>query len=199
MATSVSPEIRESRKQDSLCVTCGKTPPREGILNCDSCADKWNRYSKEHSARYRSEGRCSCGNPAAPGKKTCQKCLDGKKEWSEARRINGECLKCGSPVFGKRVYCFEHLLQRRLSDLRKVGVSFEEQERARTAVKSFDGKCEICETQIPGGRGEWCIDHDHSSKKFRGILCHNCNAVLGHARDTEKFLLSAVAYLQRLK
>ncbi len=40
------------------------------------------------------------------------------------------------------------------------------------------------------------IDHDHSTKAVRGLLCSDCNLLLGKARDDEKVLLSAVRYLR---
>lgn len=40
------------------------------------------------------------------------------------------------------------------------------------------------------------IDHDHSTETVRGLLCSDCNLLLGKARDDEKVLLSAVRYLR---
>jgi hypothetical protein len=40
------------------------------------------------------------------------------------------------------------------------------------------------------------IDHCHATGKVRALLCYNCNAILGHARDTIGTLERAVAYLR---
>jgi hypothetical protein len=40
------------------------------------------------------------------------------------------------------------------------------------------------------------IDHDEKTGLVRGLLCHHCNVMLGHARDDIPTLESAVEYLE---
>jgi hypothetical protein len=47
------------------------------------------------------------------------------------------------------------------------------------------------------GDGEACVDHDHATRKFRGLICSACNKILGIAKDSEETLLNASAYLKR--
>lgn len=58
------------------------------------------------------------------------------------------------------------------------------------------GRCAICRTDTPGGRGDWCVDHDHSFTHVRGLLCGGCNSGLGHFRDSTSSLRAAVRYLE---
>src|SRR5215831_18485579 len=41
-------------------------------------------------------------------------------------------------------------------------------------LKRQDGRCAMpdCRTKIPGGKGHFHVDHDHDSKRVRGLLCH---------------------------
>lgn len=39
------------------------------------------------------------------------------------------------------------------------------------------------------------LDHDHATMKFRDVICHHCNTMLGMARDNTATLLRAVDYL----
>ena len=64
--------------------------------------------------------------------------------------------------------------------------------------------CAICGTFHWGSRGP-CIDHDHSccsgkygcSKCVRGVLCSNCNRMLGSALDNTETLDKGIEYLER--
>jgi len=53
-------------------------------------------------------------------------------------------------------------------------------------------RCGICLTPFDGVPR---IDHDHLTGEVRGLLCHNCNVALGHFRDSEALLRSAIRYL----
>ena len=69
------------------------------------------------------------------------------------------------------------------------------------------GGCAICGVTSPGSTKSWHVDHDHSCCPIgascggcvRGILCNNCNLMLGHAKDSEETLRSAAEYLSRAK
>lgn len=65
---------------------------------------------------------------------------------------------------------------------------------------SQDGRCAICRTTEPRGRGahnslSFYIDHDHQTGVVRGLLCHACNTGLGAFRDSSTSMNSAIQYL----
>lgn len=67
-------------------------------------------------------------------------------------------------------------------------------------VAGQGGRCAICQTNNPQGRGKkLCVDHCHETGKIRGALCHACNSGLGFfERFQRNGLLPAVAtYLNR--
>lgn len=51
--------------------------------------------------------------------------------------------------------------------------------QAEAMLANHSGKCDICRTTKPGGRGDWHVDHNHSTGRLRGILCSLCNSHLG--------------------
>lgn len=42
----------------------------------------------------------------------------------------------------------------------------------------------------------WCLDHDHTTGKFRGWLCHDCNKAIGFFKDDAARMKSAIKYLE---
>lgn len=56
------------------------------------------------------------------------------------------------------------------------------------------GSCYICKIVTPAD--EIRVDHCHKSGKVRKLLCHNCNTMLGHAKEDIQVLLKAVEYIR---
>ena len=61
-----------------------------------------------------------------------------------------------------------------------------------------NGKCAICGSKEIG-RGKtnkFCIDHNHTNGKVRGLLCHNCNVLLGKLSDDIGLCENIIKYLK---
>lgn len=85
--------------------------------------------------------------------------------------------------------------QRRYLLMAKFGITPEQYD---AMLASQDGKCAICSSDNPGGRGRYFhVDHDHSTGRIRGLLCHGCNTGIGLLRDDPSILSAALAYLHR--
>jgi hypothetical protein len=53
-------------------------------------------------------------------------------------------------------------------------------------------KCEVC-----GATETMCIDHDHVTGEFRGMLCNGCNAALGLLKEDFYRIMGLADYLLR--
>jgi hypothetical protein len=73
----------------------------------------------------------------------------------------------------------------------KYGITFEE---FSALLDEQEGRCAICGDQF---EGEPMVDHNHETRKVRGLLCKNCNTGLGMFRDNVLRLRLAAAYLGR--
>jgi len=77
---------------------------------------------------------------------------------------------------------------------RKYGISIELFDK----LFEIQGRCcGICHTTSSGGTGGWHTDHDHSTGKIRGILCAQCNLLIGMARENPELLVLIAHYLVR--
>jgi len=73
---------------------------------------------------------------------------------------------------------------------RRYGLTLDQVAEMRT------GACDICGTREWNGRHKNPhIDHDHATGEVRGLLCHNCNLLVGRAKDDPAILKAALKYL----
>jgi len=81
---------------------------------------------------------------------------------------------------------------------RKYGITLKEYEQI---FKAQNGVCAVCgnpENQIDkryGTKKRLAVDHDHKTEKVRGLLCMNCNCLLGKIQDNPTLLRSVINYL----
>jgi hypothetical protein len=81
----------------------------------------------------------------------------------------------------------------------KYGVT---EEKLIETLDKQNNACAICKESLPdllvyeNRRRGYAIDHNHDSGEFRGVLCTNCNTLLGMAKDNKDILLAAIDYLE---
>lgn len=56
--------------------------------------------------------------------------------------------------------------------------------------------CAICGIHISIAKRGLFVDHSHTTKKVRGLLCVNCNLMIGYAKDSKLILEKAIRYLK---
>ena len=126
------------------------------------------------------------------GRKLCGRCNEWRPEddytpSAKARdRLQSWCSPCASDYM----------------TLSRYGI-----DRSRVIeMLNEQGGCGICRTLEPralGFRNGWHVDHDHAccpgdrtcGKCVRGILCSDCNKMIGLAQDSATRLQQAIAYL----
>lgn len=57
--------------------------------------------------------------------------------------------------------------------------------------KKQRGRCAICRRS-----SKLNVDHDHATKKVRGLLCHLCNRGIGLFKDDRAIITRAISYLE---
>lgn len=117
------------------------------------------------------------------------------------RRASGICVKCGvSQVheFDRCDACLALARARPRSSApqtKKRGVSREYHLKNRYGITASEWdtlfveqgrSCAVCKiTVVPNNKRAtgWCVDHDHTTGRVRGILCAPCNFLLGNLGD----------------
>lgn len=95
-------------------------------------------------------------------------------------------------------YCASHIEEKRARNkkssrkctMKKYGLTAEDYNKIFVGQ---GGVCAIC-GRPPDGKS-LAIDHDHTIEKVRGLLCSDCNLMLGGANDSTETLARAIKYL----
>jgi hypothetical protein len=146
--------------------------------------------------------------------KTCSKCkIEKPKDSFHKGKTTRMCKDCKKAydveyrvTWNKKPYSRisrykSHLKNRYSVTLEEIVLRYESQ----------GGGCSICNKALPhpadenGDRWQTNIDHDHNccptdttcGSCTRGLLCRDCNLMLGHAKDNLETLKKAVEYLER--
>ncbi len=74
------------------------------------------------------------------------------------------------------------------------GITIEQYEHM---LEEQEHLCAICQRYPKSNlKNPWHVDHDHTTGKVRGILCHSCNTALGNFNDDPVILERALEYLK---
>lgn len=154
--------------------------------------------------------------------KVCSRCgLDkpvSEFYWKdkEKGRLQSRCKQCISEVSNQRYKDdpeYVHASNRRryrenrewfqMRDLRRAAVEYGlDPDLVVKYYEDHDGLCDIC--RQPAADRDWkrrgesrlCIDHDHETGEFRGLLCRKCNLAIAFMNDNPKWLITAADYLE---
>ncbi len=124
--------------------------------------------------------------------RVCSRC-DVRKDVAEFNRrsavksgLSAYCRECAQKT-ALEFYASTRERQRELRARRKYKLTDEQIQRWKT-----QRACDICGE---ASATHLCIDHDHASGKFRGLLCFVCNT--GRRPDDIDFLKARIAYLEK--
>jgi hypothetical protein len=197
---AVNKRTRETRKAAGLCTYCGKRPAVVGKVRCIDC------FKINHDQRG-GLGLCrsGCGEPRAPGKATCQSCLDNQRKKNNELKAKGLCVNyCGRKAVPGKTKC-------RVCQIKAAyrnAIHYAE----RGGYKPFAMSMEdfivwfLSRFESANGLCEWCgtffgdspvVDHDHVTGEVRALVCRQCNVVEGHGIERLRKVLAIMETWQR--
>lgn len=92
-----------------------------------------------------------------------------------------------------RQYYRDYRKKKGYNTFRKFGLTSEFYEKM---VEKQNGRCAICSINVPENGERLAIDHSHDNGKIRGLLCRQCNLLLGCAKDSIEILENAIIYIK---
>ena len=158
---------------------------------------RWSEWTEEQREKRRAYAR-------AYQKKNMDKMREYRKRYIERNPEKHEQIKkinAAHKLSWKRkpenvVRYYESMKRFHLK--RGYGMTLEEY---RTQLAEQDYKCAICAApHLEQRGGRLHVDHCHKTKKRRGLLCHDCNVMLGRAGaegDDVDILRKAANYLEK--
>jgi hypothetical protein len=141
------------------------------------CKDCDAKKKKELRGRYKARETI-----VIPEFKNCPGCNTKKSS-------SAFCKSNGNPD-GLHGHCKECMHARWRKQ--KYGLS---PEQFNAMLEAQNGACAICCTTIPGGRGDWHVDHKHGTDLIRGLLHCGCNLGVGYFEDNIGAINKAIEYL----
>jgi hypothetical protein len=89
-----------------------------------------------------------------------------------------------------------HKICKRCRQLHRAIIKLTDEE-FNELLKIQNNSCAICGIHSDEIRGRLYVDHNHETKKIRGLLCHKCNSGLAFFKDSPSHLAMAIEYLVR--
>jgi hypothetical protein len=138
--------------------------------------------------------------------KVCCTCKQSKlviefymnKSGKRAGKPRAECIECERKYRSTHKHLRDQWKEanpdydRRIKLNKNFGLSLE---KYNEMLHDQGYKCKVCGIAASDLNTNLCVDHNHSTKKVRGLLCSNCNTGLGMFKDNPTFLFLAATYL----
>lgn len=144
---------------------------------------RYNRFIQGHNARRGRNGQCPHGHVL---KVVGQ---DKRGECRACQRARTAAFHAANPHYATA--------RNRLKTLRKYDLT---EAQFEALEQRQGGCCAICRQPPRPKRGvvRLHIDHDHHTRRVRGLLCWHCNWTMGKCGDSADWLRRAANYLDGL-
>jgi hypothetical protein len=156
------------------------------------CGLHYYRFIKTGKVKPSHRSQARAETMGTDGRRKCFCCGERKpftveffpKDGRRPGELKGTCVACLRKA-------------RKRSMLKKLyGISLEQRDQL---LQAQGNACAICRFEFGNEKKSRLmhVDHDHKTGKVRGLLCHHCNVLLGHARESIELLKSAIGYIWR--
>jgi hypothetical protein len=143
-------------------------------------------------------------NRIEPPSLTTRICKTCTVEKHTTKDFYGNSHKCRQCTLAEKKANHDPVAARERNLFERYGLTLES---FAEMLEGQDHKCLICHTTDPakggrksgrgGGMKYFCVDHDHTTGKVRGLLCYSCNRIVGMIEESPEWCKRASAYIQK--
>lgn len=170
--------------RSKMCGTCFHTEPTE--KQCSGCQQVYpiTEYNLRPNGRGGQKRRSQC--------KKCE--AESAKDWRTQNPERHAKLKREWEKNNPE----KHLLQKIRTRINKLNlIDCDVAKLAEIVAKTK--QCQICGCDVKNAgkqhKQSLCVDHNHTTGRYRGILCSRCNTGIGYFYDNPDLLNAASKYL----
>lgn len=168
------------------CDNCGNWKCVRGKYKCeDNNWWKWKEIDKSKDSL-----RCSVCEKEYPDEAFTKGA--NKYEREKRRGRQSRCKRCRAKTRSD----YEKGLYRERNIKKLYGITVDQ---FNAMLIRQEGKCAICGTTEPGGKGNFFVDHCHETGKIRELLCLHCNSAIGYFRDNISYMQKGIDYINKHK
>lgn len=171
-------------KHNEIKILVGK----KKTLRCQKCHNEYRTKWRKNNPYYKEKNRLYF-----------QKNKERQQAWLQKdRKENPQKYK----DYDRKGYVLNFEITAMRKKIKKYGITLEQYEEM--LIKQ-DYRCAICKKSETRKTGKYkktatlCVDHCHITKLIRGLLCFECNILLGKAKDSRRILRFADEYLSPYK
>ena len=155
------------------------------------CRLHYGRSKRTGSVEASIRAQARAEQMAADGTRKCFKCGQ-RKPWTAEHflpdhqrggKLKGTCRGCLRDAIKASALA------------RSYGLSRQDFEKR---LADQGGRCRLCDGRLDGSSPAMVphVDHCHDTGRVRGLLCHHCNVLLGHAKESPTLLRAAANYVE---
>jgi len=148
--------------------------------------NKQKAQRKAHRLYNIEHGLClQCSKLAIKGQQHCSECRNKRMAYQKT------ISKFSKQKAYNKYYQSNSLKFRDYYYKKHYGITLEDYDNL---LKEQNNKCAICNKE---SNKRLLIDHSHETNKIRGLLCRNCNVLLGHAFENIEVLEKTIDYIKK--
>jgi hypothetical protein len=179
-----------------ICSKCKKEKLKSEFNKSLSIKDGLSYHCKEciHSYMNNYIRKRDAADPLLRKKRNAVSIKCANKRYNSDHEFRQKCLAYRRKALANPIYRKKVATQTRRQNLKAIyNLSLEEYDQILVSQNNVCAICKEADNNIALG-----VDHNHANGKVRGLLCKQCNLMIGNAKEKIEIMGAAIKYLKRV-